>query len=218
MATASKPSSPYQTFAEVLARLDDIPPERIRLQPPPGTATEEDVIHSKSRFGCLCELVDGTLVEKTVGFHESLLAIQVAFFLRTFLQEHDLGIVLGPDGMLRVAPGQVRLPDVSFFSWDHFPNRILPAGAVLDLTPDLAIEVLSPRNTKREMARKRREYFLGGTRLVWEVDPDKRTVRVYTAPDESALLRQNRTLDGGSVLPGFRLPIQQLFARAGQRS
>ena len=92
--------------------------------------------------------------------------------------------------MLRMRPDRCGCRTCPFFSWDHFPNKILPAGAILDLTPDLAIEVLSPRNTKREMARKRREYFLGGTRLVWEVDPNKRTVRVYTAPDESALLRR----------------------------
>src|SRR6266849_6986317 len=182
MAAASTPA--YQNFADVLARLGDIPPERIRLRPPPGTATEEDAIHSKARSGCLCELIDGTLVANPMGYFESLGAIEVAYFLRTFLAQHDLGFVLGADGMMRVEPGQVREPDVSFFSWDHFPNRVLPPGAILDLTPDLAVEVLSPSNTKAEMARKRREYFFGGTRLVWEVDPEKRTVRVYTAPAE----------------------------------
>jgi Uma2 family endonuclease len=217
MANASPPPVGYETFAEVLARLGDIPPERIRLRPPPGTATEADAIHSKARFGRLCELVDGTLVEKPMGYYESRVAAVFTYFIETFLGQHDLGIVLGADGMVRVDPGQIREPDVSFFSWDHFPNRVLPPGAVLDMTPDLAIEILSPSNTKSEMARKRRELFLGGTRLVWEVDAEKQTVRVYTAPDESTLLRQNRTLDGGSVLPGFSLPLRQLFDRAGQR-
>ena len=100
--------------------------------------------------------------------------------------------------MLRVQPGRVRLPDVSFFSWDHFPGRILPPGAILGLSPDLAVEVLSPSNTREEMLRKRREYFAGGTRLVWEVDPEERTVRVYTTARRSTLLREGDTLDGGA--------------------
>jgi Uma2 family endonuclease len=88
---------------------------------------------------------------------------------------------------------------------------------ILNVVPDLAVEVLSPSNTKREMEQKRREYFLGGCRLVWEIDPVKRTARVYTAPDESKLVREKGTLDGGDVLPGFRLPLARLFARAGKR-
>jgi Uma2 family endonuclease len=216
MATSSPPPG-YETFAEVLAYLGDIPPERIRLRPPPGTATEDDAIHSKARFGRLCELVDGTLVEKPVGYYESRVAAVLGRFIEGFLEEHDLGIVLGAAGMVRVEPGQIREPDVSFFSWSHFPKRLLPRVEILDMTPDLAVEVLSPGNTKAEMARKRREYFLGGAQLVWEVDPEKRTVRVYTAPDESTLLRQNRTLDGGNVLPGFSLSIQHWFDRVGKR-
>ncbi|HEV3260897.1 MAG TPA: Uma2 family endonuclease, partial [Gemmataceae bacterium] len=130
---------------------------------------------------------------------------------------HDLGIVLGEAGMMRVQPGQVRMPDVSFYAWDHFPNRLLPPGSILDLTPDLAVEVLSPTNTKQEMARKRREYFAGGARLVWEVDPEKRTVRVYTSASRSTILREGDTLEGGRVLPGFRLSLRQWFTRAGRR-
>jgi Uma2 family endonuclease len=207
----------YETFGDLLDRLGDIPPQRIRLRPPPGQATEDDVIVSKDRYSRLCELVDGTLVEKPVGYYEARVGLVLALFLESFLEQHNLGIVLPADALVRVAPGQVRLPDVSFFSWDHFSNHVLPPGTILDVTPDLAVEILSPTNTRGEMTRKRKEYFLGGARLVWEIDPVKRTARVYTAPDRSTLLRENRTLDGGLVLPGFSLPLRQLFARAGQR-
>jgi Uma2 family endonuclease len=81
----------------------------------------------------------------------------------------------------------------------------------------LAVEILSPSNTRDEMRRKRQEYFAGGCRLVWEVEPEERTVRVYTSPTRSTLLRENQTLDGGDVLPGFTLPIRRWFARAGRR-
>src|SRR5205085_5123124 len=136
--------------------------------------------------------------------------------LEAFLGEHDLGILLGESGMIRVEPRQVRMPDVSFFSWDQFRGRVLPPGSILNRVPDLAVEVLSPSNTKKEMARKRKEYFMGGCTLVWEIDPIKRTVRVYTAPDESKLVREKGSLDGGTVLPGFKLRIAALFKRAGR--
>src|SRR5947209_6381702 len=77
----------------------------------------------------------------------------------------------------------VRMPDVSFVRWEQFPNREVTDVPIPDLYPDLAIEVLSPSNTKREMKRKRKEYFAAGTRLVWELNPKTRTVDVYTVPE-----------------------------------
>ena len=62
------------------------------------------------------------------------------------------------------------------------------------------------------MARKRQEYFAAGVQLVWLVDPEARTVEVFTAPEQSAVLHAEQTLEGGAVLPGFALPLQELFA------
>jgi Uma2 family endonuclease len=207
----------YENLSELLDRLGDIPPKRIRLNPWPGTATEQDVIQAEGRFNRLCELIDGTLVEKAMGFYESRVGGVLYHKIEDYLEVNDFGIVFTADAMMRVEPGQVRLPDVSFFSWDQFPNRRLPAGQILDRVPDLAVEVLSPSNTKNEMERKRREYLLNGCKLVWEVDPVKKTVRVYTAPDESKLIRERGTIEGGDVLLGFKLPVAELFARAGER-
>jgi Uma2 family endonuclease len=207
-----------QTVEDLLTRLGGVPPGRIRMRPPPGTATEEDVIEAEARTGRLCELVDGTLVEKAMGYYESRLALVLGTFLEVFLEAHDLGIVLGSDGLVRMQPRQVRLPDLSFFSWDQFPNRLLPRAAILDRRPDLAVEILSPSNTRAEMARKRREYFAGGARLVWEVDPEARRVRVYTDAETFTELGEDGTLDGGPVLPGFALPVRRWFERAGERA
>ena len=203
------------TFADLLDRLGNVPLDRIRLRPAPGTATEDDVI-----IGCeerRCELVDGVLVDKPVGFHESLLATLLIRFIGRFLDEHDLGHVLGADTMLRLAPGLVRLPDVSFFSWDRFPGRRLPMTQIAAFTPDLAVEVLSPSNTEREMTRKRHEYFAAGCRLAWYVPFRERIVRVYTDPSAVRTLHEDDVLDGGDVLPGFRLPLRDWFDRAGPR-
>ena len=218
MATVAPPSPTEGTMAQLIAHLGDIPPERIRLHPAPGRATEEDVIASKERFNCLCELIDGVLVEKPMGFYESRLAAILIYFLEEYLSKNDLGFVLGADGMLSIQPGQVRLPDVSFFLWQRFPNRTLPAGAILRMTPDLAVEILSPSNRPREMERKLRELFDGGTQLVWHVDPEARKVKVYTALDRFTELSAGQALDGGRVLPGFSLSVDHWFARAGQRS
>jgi Uma2 family endonuclease len=206
-----------ETLADLLQRLGSIPLERIRLHPPPGTATEADVLARPGGVKRLCELVDGVLVEKPMGYYESRLAAVLIYLLEHFLSQHDQGIVLGADATLRLAPGLVRLPDVSFVAWTHFPNRQLPSAGVPDLAPDLAVEVLSPSNTAAEMARKRREYFGAGTTLVWEVDPAARTITVYTAPDRSTVLDEGQVLDGGTVLPGFTLAIREWFDRAGQR-
>jgi Uma2 family endonuclease len=78
--------------------------------------------------------------------------------------------------------------------------------------PDLAVEVLSEGNTPREMEQKLQEYFTAGVRLVWYVDPVRQEVHVYTAPDQRKVLTADHTLHGGEVLPGFTLPLRQLFA------
>jgi Uma2 family endonuclease len=205
-----------ETVADMLDRLG-VPPERIRLHPPPGTATEADVLASPDGERRLCELVDGVLVEKPMGFYESLLAGWLIRLLGRFLDQHDLGFVLPADATLRLKPGLVRLPDVSFFSWDQFPNRKLPRERVPALSPDLAVEVISEGNTEAEMARKLQEYFTAGVRLVWYVYPETRTVQVYTSPTDVRLLRDEDTLDGGTVLPGFLLSIREWFEEAGER-
>ncbi len=81
-----------------------------------------------------------------------------------------------------------------------------------DLVPDLAVEVLSEGNTRREMEQKLREYVTAGVRLVWYVDPGRQEVHVYTAPKQHEVLAAGHTLHGGEVLPGFTLPVRQLFA------
>jgi Uma2 family endonuclease len=207
-----------ETVADLLERLGDIPPHRVRMKPYPGTATEQDVIAAEAApEKRLCELIDGTLVEKEMGQYESRLAVILAHFIETYLDTHNLGVCFGEAAMLRIVPGVVRLPDVSFVSWDKLPNHELPAEPIANLVPDLAVEVLSASNTRREMENKRREYFQGGARLVWEIDPATRTARMYTGPDQFQEIDLTGSLDGGDVLPGFTLPLSQLFARAGRQ-
>jgi Uma2 family endonuclease len=206
-------STTPDTVADLLRDLGDISPERVRMRPAPGTATLQDLLdHNERKRGPLCELVDGALVEKVMGYPEGMLAIWLGHLLYEFMGGRDLGEIAGADAGLRLRAGLVRLPDVSFIRRER-----IPAGAtavpVPALTPCLAVEVLSPSNTAGEMARKREEYFRNGTDLVWQIDPRTREIEVFTAPDVGTVLREGDTLDGGSVLPGLALPVARVFER-----
>jgi Uma2 family endonuclease len=212
MTSAPTSTAAIETLADLLEQLGGIAPERVRFRPAPGTATEEDVLAIHDHEGRLYELMHGVLVEKVVGLRESLLVIALASLLRGFVRPRNLGIVTGADGMMRLFPGLVRIPDVAFISWERLPNRRVPTEPLPDLAPDLAAEVLSVGNTPGEMARKRQDYFAANVHLVWQVDPITRTVEVFMAPDQSAVLHETHILNGGTVLPGFTLPLQELFA------
>jgi Uma2 family endonuclease len=215
MSTASFDAPPTQwTAADVQLRLGGVPLERIHTYPAPGTASEDDVLEAEARGERICELVDGILVEKPMGSYESLLAGKIIQALWNYLENRDLGIVLGEAGMLRIMPGQVRVPDASFISWDRMPGRQLPERPIYPLAPDLAVEVLSASNTEAEMRRKLHEYFASGTQLVWYIAPQTRTARVYAAENQWEDVGPGGSLSGGSVLPGFELPLDTLFAWA----
>jgi Uma2 family endonuclease len=218
MATVAAVPESAETLADLVKQLGDIPLERIRLKPAPGTATEEDVVAALDLpRKLLCELVDGVLVEKPVGTKEALLAGVIVHLFWDYLEEQDLGIVIPADGPLRLWIGLVRIPDVSFISWDRLPGGELPDQAIAGVIPDLAVEVLSKSNTKREMERKLREYFQAGVRLAWLIDPKTQSAKVYTSATKARRIGPDQVLDGGDVLPGFTLPLKQLFARGRRR-
>jgi Uma2 family endonuclease len=201
-----------ETIADLLTRLGNVPANRVRLHPTPGTATEKDLIRVLDHENRPCELVEGTLVEKPMGFDESQIAVTIIILMGSFVRRHKLGLVTGEGGTIRLIRGLVRIPDVAFVSWDRLAGRKRPKVPIPQLAPDLVVEVLSKSNTKREMDRKLREYFEAGVRSVWIVDPKKRTVRQYSALDQSVLLNEDESLDGGAILPGFVLRVKDIFA------
>jgi Uma2 family endonuclease len=201
-----------ETLADILHAVGDVSLDRIRL--PIGSATEDDVIKwLDGDDKHICELVDGVLVEKAMGFRESLMGAYIAQLLNAYAEEHDLGIVTGADGPYRLRPGRVRFPDTGFISWDQFPDGEVPADAICDAVPDLAVEVISEGNTRREMELKLRDYFAAGVRLVWYVYPKTRSALVYTSPTRKKEIAEAGALDGGKILPGFSLPLAKVFDR-----
>jgi len=208
----------FPTIADVQERLGHIPEARILAFPSPGTATIQDMLDDTVTNGHLCELVDGILVEKTMGFREGAIAVTISFLIRTFLDSHNLGLVAGADSGIRFKLNLVRMPDVSFIRWDSVddPDEIEnPPSAFLEYPPDLAIEVLSAGNTRREMEIKLEEYAKAGVKLVWYVDPEREEVGVY--PKANAKRKKTvgigGMLEGGDILPGFTLPVARIFEK-----
>ena len=203
---------PTISMSQAVRRLGGVSPDRIRLTPYP--ATEADLVEAMRREGTLFELVDGILVEKGMSYESGYVAVELAAAVRAFIKPRKLGVVNGPDGGMKVIPGKLRMPDVSFTFWDQLPDGKIPKTGYPDVCPALAVEVLSPTNTRGEMDVKLAEYFAGGTRLVWIVAPDSRTVDVFTTPDRTTATRLTAadTLTGDPVLPGFELKLADLFA------
>jgi Uma2 family endonuclease len=199
------------TVVDLSVLFGPMPVWRIRTDPPPGFATEKDLVRIHSREDRLFELADGTLVKKTVGTEESELAIWIAVLLSNYIRPRKLGSVLGADAMIRLRKGLVRVPDTCFIAVDRLPGGKLPRKGILDIAPNLVVEVLSPSNTAKEMRRKLREYFKAGVELVWYVDPASHTVQVFTAPQKRVVLKESQTLTGGHVLPGFKVTLKKMF-------
>lgn len=204
----AKPHRLLRNFAELHERLGEVPLERIRIEPYPGSATEADLVVAGKP---ICELIDGVLVEKPVGAMESFLGSMLLAEIANVVKAGKLGVVLGEAGFIRFNEDLIRAPDVTFIPWKNFPDKKLPKEACWTVAPGLIVEVLSPGNTKAEIDRKLREFFSIGCKLAWIIDPATRTAKVHTSPTRFKLLSDDGTLDGGKVLPGFKLPMAEVF-------
>jgi Uma2 family endonuclease len=144
----------------------------------------------------------------------TITAIRFASFLLQFADEHDLGYVSGADGGFELNDDEVRLPDVAFISKDRAAGL---EGTVFAAAPDLAIEVISPSESPRKVLDKVRAYLRAGTKLVWTAYPDDEVVDAHHMSESGSLVidtfGMDDTLDGGSVLPGFKLPIRKIFPK-----
>ncbi|WP_020470291.1 Uma2 family endonuclease [Zavarzinella formosa] len=197
--------------ADLLDRLGGIAATRVLTEPPPRTATEADLLRINSRRDRICELIDGTLTEKSLEIRKSILSVELACVLLRFVQLHQLGVVVGAGCPLRMSNGNIRIPDISFISWDQLPGDEIPDEPVFHSSPFLVVDVSGTGNTPGEMRLRRKDYFASGTRLVWEISLPNRTVRVYASVKEPRLLTVEDQLDGGTVLPGFSMPVRDIF-------
>jgi len=205
------------TVRELEAHLG-VPPERIRLHPPPGEATEQDVLDLEAQRHILCELIDGILVDKGMGWYESTIAQILGGMLQEHLRRTRSGLGLGADAAIKLEDGQVRMPDLCFVSRERVARAQPRRGAVPALVPNLAVEVVSESNTDHEMQRKIRDYFSAGVECVWLIDRQTRSARTYSAADRCETITSDGRLDAGPVLPGFVVSLAELFQRADEQA
>ncbi len=151
--------------------------------------------------------------EPAPGAEHGWLDVRVAHHLVRHVEPHRLGAVVAEAGfVLAEDPPTVRAPDVAFVARQRVPAEGPPRG-YWPGAPDLAVEIASPSNTVAEILDKVRDYLEAGARTVWVVEPRTRGVTVHVPGGEPRVLREADVLDGGEVLPGFRLQVAELFAR-----
>ncbi len=153
-----------------------------------------------------------------MGAYESALALLIGAELIAFVTPQNLGTVFGADAPLRILPGKVRMPDVAFVRRERMQAINLPDQPVPPVVPDLAIEVLSAGNTRREMELKLQQYFEAGVRKVWFVLPLPRSARSFSGIDEVVEVSPDGFLTAEDVLPGFRLSLARIFELADKNA
>ena len=163
------------------------------------------------------EIVDGLRVELgPMSIFATTVASRLSFELTVAARAARSGVVL-VEAIFRLPLAQDRnrnrRPDLAFVSFDRWPaGKPLPhKDNAWDVVPDLAVEVISPTDFCEDVFAKVSEYFRAGVRLVWVVMPLQRKVFVFDAPDVVRLVTDTGSLDGGSVVPGFLLPLADLL-------
>lgn len=155
------------------------------------------------------ELEEGVIHEMPASSPlNTVVAGRIIHFLNAFVIPRGLGYVTSPDGGFKLSEGRARQPDAAFISKARLPQ--LPRE--FNLAPDLAVEVVSPAE---DIFRKAYEYLRAGTRLVWAVYTDEKIVYVLRLDADGGLYSKpfdlESTLSGGEVLPGFSLPVREIF-------
>jgi len=161
------------------------------------------------------ELVDGKVIEMPPhGGAHGKIAGKLYRKLDEYLEQAGGGeVMVGDVGFVLHVPGdpeRVRAPDVAFVARERLPGGRLPQGFISG-APDLAVEVLSPADTTLDVQQRVRDYLDAGTRLVWLVAPQARTLTVYRADGSARLLRDQDVLDGEDLLPGLVIPLSDIL-------
>lgn len=159
------------------------------------------------------DLIRGELIRMSpAGARHGELALSIGGYLWSYVREHALGKTYAAETGFILArnPDVLLAPDVAFVRTDRLPPDDEQKG-FLNLAPDLVVEVVSPSDRQADGHAKVIEYLRAGVQLVWVVDPVNRDVSVYLPDRTSRILTGDDVLDGGTVLPGFQLPLPEVF-------
>jgi Uma2 family endonuclease len=181
----------------------------MRVQEKQVTVDEfEAILQQPENDSRLLELIHGEVVEKVPTEEYGLIAANIVAFLWTYVRSTRSGRVTSETRHRTEGDAyNDRIPDVSYRAGS---DPVVTQGAVMSM-PDLAVEVRSPDDSLRKLREKARYYLENGSQLVWLVLPEMRLVEVYTT-DEDRILTIDDTLTGGDLLPGFSLPVREIFA------
>ena len=165
-----------------------------------------DYVETDRRF----ELINGEIVEKIPTFLHGLLVLILGKAILTYLEQNPIGHA-AVEARYRASDDATHdvIPDLSFIVSEK--GEPVSKGAA-PYMPDLDVEVQSDGQSDRFMANKAAYYLANGSRMVWLVYPEARVVEVLT-PDERHLLGIDGVISGGDVLPGFSLPVRELFSK-----
>lgn len=158
------------------------------------------------------ELVDGELVDMgNSGMEHGNIGTFLGGALEFYARPRNLGVTCDSSTAFAMQSGNKRSPDISFVTRERLQGITrLPKG-FFQGAPDLAVEVISPSNTFEQIHNKLVEYFDNGCRLAWVINPDERSILIYHQPEPDRLLTRTDFLDGEEILPGFTLPVVDLF-------
>ena len=160
-----------------------------------------------------CELVRGELINMSpTGGKHGKIALKVGRLLGNYVEEHSLGTVCAAEtGFLVMRdPDTVRAPDVSYIAKERIPPEGEPDG-YWEFAPDLAVEVISPSDRWSKVEEKVKEWLCAETFLVWVINPKGRSVHIYRDLKHVQLLMEEDTLTGEEIVPGFSLPVAEIF-------
>ena len=163
------------------------------------------------------EVVDNQIRElPPMGAQEVRLASTLLRFLISFAWDHGLGEVVS-EMLFLLEPGTnlQRKPDLALVSFERWPrDRPVPKGPAWPVVPNLAVEVVSPKNDANEVVRKIEDYFRCGVQRVWVIYPEVSKVYDYDSPTSVRILTSDQTLEGRDILPGWDLPLKAIFQSA----
>lgn len=167
----------------------------------------------------LYEVVDGRFVEKKLGAFENWVTFRLGYLIEAFVEANGLGRTFVETFFrTRRTPtsNRMRKPDVSFLSSGRWPlDRPVPKTTSFEVAPDLVVEVISPTDRAVAVHAKVFEYFEAGVARVWQVYHATGSIVVHESPAASRTYRRGEVLDGGPVLPGFRLALADLLPEPG---
>ena len=172
----------------------------------------EDLLRRYSR-GLRGELIRGVFCETmAAGQEHGEIVINLGTALANFVKPRRLGRLMASDTGIRLErdPDTVREPDIAFISAVKLPLSVRNRG-YSDTVPDLVVEIVSPEDRLSVVNDKALMWRRYGVRLVWVVDPDKRTIEVHRDSGVMITLTEDDTLDGDVVLPGFRCAVRTVF-------